>query len=616
MVIQHNLGASNASRMYNLTGASLAKESEKLSSGYRINRAADDAAGLSISEKMRKQIRGLKQSSTNAQDGVSLSQIADGALTEVHEMLQRGNELAVQAANGTLSKSDRENIEAEILKLKDEINRITSTTKFNEINVFDKSGAIPKLRTISGTTAAQRAVENLALKISDEYYPNAVSQILERIPSLGNAVNSLAATDKTPYNTKLSLNYIDGEDGTLAFMQASFKLPNQEFSSGSLLMKVDKDDFPDINMGETQTGLLEATIAHEVMHGVMDVAYPNRMYNDGGAEDFPQWFVEGTAQLTGGGYSSGWNYNLTYLANNLSSANDSSQDSAIATYLQSYTVNNRVYGHGYLAAAYASYLASSSNTVDTSSLQNGASRIFSAFSSDTTSSFDTVMQNAIGVSVNDITNAIDNGSNTSIKSGKMSAVEFVRQLSYKSLGGYGSITSGLQAGGTEMLGNTAEKYEQPLVITSVETYYATTTPTATTNGAIKNVNLHLGADADMTNKQEITLYNMNCEALTIDKTSVLTEDSATEAIDEFGTAILLVSGVRSYFGAVQNRLEHTIRNLDNIVENTEAAESRIRDTDMADEMVSYSKDKILAQAGESMLAQANQSTQDVLSLLQ
>lgn len=616
MVIQHNIGASNTSRMYNLTGAAISKESEKLSSGFKINRAADDAAGLSISEKMRRQIRGLKQSSTNAEDGVSLSQIADGALTEVHEMLQRGNELAVQAANGTLSTSDRENIEAEIVKIKDEINRITSTTRFNEINVFDKAGTTPKLRTISGTTAEQRAVDNLALKIQNEYFPNAVSQILEKIPSLGNKMKELSTPDKTPYNTKLKLDYIDGGSGTMAFMQASFSGTNQNLVPSSLLMKVDKEDFPSIKMTDTQKGQLESTIAHEVMHGVMDATFPKRMCPDGGAEDFPLWFIEGTAQLTGGGFSSGWNYGLTSIVKNLSGPDDTSLDSAISAYLTSYSVDSRVYGHGYLAAAYASHLASNYNSVTSEALLQGTSKMFSSFMADEKGSFNDVFTSAVGVSPSDLKNAINSGSYAPLTPGKMSPVEFVRKLAYNSLpSGYGSITSGLQASGTDMLGTTAVKYKQPMEITSVETYLAEIEHTQSTDGSYLNVSLHLGPDADMTNKQEITLYNMNCNALTIEKTSVLTEDSATDAIDEFGKAILIVSGVRSYFGAIQNRLEHTIRNLDNVVENTQAAESRIRDTNMADEMVKYSKDKILAQAGESMLAQANSSMESVISLL-
>ena len=132
MVVQHNLLAMNANRMLNGTTKSQSKATEKLSSGYRINRAADDAAGLAISEKMRKQIKGLGQASTNAQDGISAVQTTEGALTEVHSMLQRMNELAVQAANGTNSESDRDAIQNEINQLTTEIDRVAETTKFNE----------------------------------------------------------------------------------------------------------------------------------------------------------------------------------------------------------------------------------------------------------------------------------------------------------------------------------------------------------------------------------------------------------------------------------------------------------------------------------------------------
>ena len=136
MVVQHNVTAMNANRMLGLITGSLAKSTEKLSSGYRINRAADDAAGLTISEKMRKQIRGLDQASTNAEDGVSAVQTAEGALTEVHSMLQRMNELAVQASNGTMSADDRQAVQDEIDKLVDEVDRVAETTKFNETYLY------------------------------------------------------------------------------------------------------------------------------------------------------------------------------------------------------------------------------------------------------------------------------------------------------------------------------------------------------------------------------------------------------------------------------------------------------------------------------------------------
>ena len=140
MVVQHNMQAMNANRMLNVTTSQQSKATEKLSSGYKINRAADDAAGLSISEKMRKQIKGLDQASSNAQDGVSAVQTAEGALTEVHSMLQRMNELATQAANGTNSKSDRDSIQDEINQLTTEIDRVSETTKFNETYLLKGNG--------------------------------------------------------------------------------------------------------------------------------------------------------------------------------------------------------------------------------------------------------------------------------------------------------------------------------------------------------------------------------------------------------------------------------------------------------------------------------------------
>lgn len=136
MVIQHNLAAMNASRMYGTNNKKLSKMTEKLSSGYRVNRSADDAAGLAISEKMRRQIRGLTQASANAQDGIAMVQIADGAMAEVHEMLHRGTELSIKAANGTLTDTDRAYIQQEIKQLKTEIDSIADRTSFNEIQVL------------------------------------------------------------------------------------------------------------------------------------------------------------------------------------------------------------------------------------------------------------------------------------------------------------------------------------------------------------------------------------------------------------------------------------------------------------------------------------------------
>src|SRR5574344_3161578 len=170
MVVQHNLQAMNSNRMLGVTTSSQAKVTEKLSSGYKINRAADDAAGLSISEKMRKQIRGLTQASSNAQDGISAVQTAEGALTEVHDMLQRMNELAVKAANGTNSSDDRTYIQNEVDQLISEVNRVSETTKFNETYLL-KGGegykAMGTTITDGSTSGATTTVAKVSL--ADDY---------------------------------------------------------------------------------------------------------------------------------------------------------------------------------------------------------------------------------------------------------------------------------------------------------------------------------------------------------------------------------------------------------------------------------------------------------------
>ena len=172
MVVQHNLTAMNSNRMLGLTTASQAKSTEKLSSGYKINRAADDAAGLSISEKMRKQIRGLTQASLNAQDGISAVQTAEGALTEVHDMLQRMNELAVKSANGTNSEDDRGYIQDEIDQLVKEIDRVSETTKFNETYLLKGVKTDEDVTSLDSVSikAGKEFKESFTIKAGSKFY--------------------------------------------------------------------------------------------------------------------------------------------------------------------------------------------------------------------------------------------------------------------------------------------------------------------------------------------------------------------------------------------------------------------------------------------------------------
>ena len=339
MVVQHNITAMNANRMLGVTTTGQAKSTEKLSSGYKINRAADDAAGLSISEKMRKQIRGLSQAFDNAEDGISCVQTAEGALTEVHSMLQRMNELAVKAGNGTMSEDDRQNVQ-------NENDRVSETTKFNETYL------------------------------------------------------------------------LKGDDTGAKTYSASYKTPVTN----------------DIGYAANKTA--------------GDLA----------------WYADGT------------------------------------------------YKGGLYKAA----------TADGAATEVGAEQIAN----------------------------------------------------------YVKVTA--------------------------------------SNASDLLLSFQVGADTTSENKITVTMQSMSAKSIGVDELKVTGKDStnADAAVNTISDALAKVSKQRSALGAVQNRLEHTISNLDNVVENTTSAESRIRDTDMAEEMVSYSKNNILMQAGQSMLAQANQQNQGVLSLLQ
>ena len=458
MVVQHNMQAMNANRMLNVTTGQQAKSTEKLSSGYRINRAADDAAGLTISEKMRKQIRGLDQASTNAQDGVSSVQTAEGALTEVHSMLQRMNELAVQAANGTNSKeSDRQAIQDEIDQLTTEIDRVAETTKFNEIYLLKGDNASTKNVYMKGHDAGLKG----------------------------------ALTDSAKSATFVMDELKAGDKVTIA---------GKEYSIGSTVADA-KASFAAAAKDEKVT-----------VDGVEYTVAENAGAADAGANKIVLADIQ--AKVKAGS-------TVSYKGKDITAMNDDNNDG----------------------------------------IDDDDSSVISKDVAETKITAELTAANNIGT--------VDHAA-TVAKTAANGKTTY-------------TITKG----------------------------YATVADTL-------SFNLHVGADADMTNKITVDIDTMNSANLGIKGLNVTdaTGTAATYAVDAISDAIAKVSSQRSALGAVQNRLEHTIDNLDNIVENTTTAESRIRDTDMAEEMVEYSKNNILAQAGQSMLAQANQSTQGVLSLLQ
>ena len=387
MRIQHNIMAMNAYRNYNTNNSALSKNLEKLSSGYKINRAGDDAAGLAISEKMRAQITGLDTAQNNAQDGISLVQTAEGALTEVHDMLNRMYELANKAANGTYEASNRAEIQKEIDQLADEIDRISETANFNGIKLLNGDMG----RTIDGTATA---------------------------------------------NGIQGMRIYGGGDGNM-------------------------------------TGTLNATLTSSGGVGLT-----------GGTN--VTWTAIGTSALAG-------------------------KDGGTITFKANYT-----------------------------------------------------------------------GTDEEMK----------------------KLYDGMQVAVTVAAAN------------SDDGEYATTAFAGTIQNGDKGLKLQIGDTADSNNQLFVSVGKMDAAALNVGSLDVGKQDNALSALSVIKGAIEQVSGVRGTLGAAQNRLEHTINNLSVNEENIQNAESAIRDTDVAEEMMAYTKNNILIQSAQAMLAQSNQVPQGVLQLLQ
>ena len=490
MRIQHNIAALNSYR--NLTGNNnaVAKNLEKLSSGYRINRAGDDAAGLAISEKMRAQITGLNTAQKNAQDGVSLVQTAEGALTEVHSMLNRMVELADQSANGTYDNPvDRANLQKEIASLKDEIDRIADATNFNGINLLDGSLSATKLDVKSASIGG-----------------NTITPTVDA--ATGTASKFAAKAGADGIKQTLTVEYAD-ESGALHEVKV-------EYTSTT-------------DVGTNDAAILGA-LQKSKLASVFDITS-----DKGGNFTLTSKVVgEKGAKLTA------------------ISTTDATKDAV--------TIGTVTKG-----------------TNETVTLANGAKGI------------------AAG--------------NTIVLNGK--TYEFVANTSSKpKTEGATAIVVGANEDATianlntalESAGVKATKNTDDLVLS------------ATKDGAA--LTLQIGDTSEDFNQMTVSVGDMHTVALGIADIDISTQAGAKAAVDKIKSAINSVSSTRGDLGAIQNRLEHTINNLSVTSENMTAAESRIRDVDMANEMMAYTKNNILVQSSQAMLAQANQLPQGVLQLLQ
>lgn len=639
MVLTHNMTAMNAQRQYKVITNDRVKNSEKLSSGYKINRAADDAAGLTISEKMRSQIRGLTQASDNAQDGVSFIQIADGALTEVHTMLDRMVELTVKASNGTNTTADRDAIQKEITQLTNEINRVHQSSEFNTIPTFCDDAHSPeenfnvgpsaKLKINdynieleyvgndgTGLPAAVTATQDGAATSYDLDFANyivaaaqnAVSRLADTYPGLFNASS----------NVKIGLNIanIDGSSGTLASAALSMSW-NSVSSQMEYKLNIDSSDYNASNYTSKKEDLA-ATIAHEMTHVLMYDTLTSKMI---GNDKFPKWFVEGAAQTASG--DGGWVH-----------LNGSSSDASIKSFMSQ--IGSNPYGAGYLATmslgAEIAKAQGYSNTDTGKNIRDGLNKLFDEMTKQSLAGNPIDPDAAINTVTNGAYKTFAEFQNK-FKSGNQTLVNDIKNILTATGSGAGSLLDGSSLSDSQATVFNPASFSTSSSLYAVDKDHKSVT-TAFGAGLIPGAkmagmgsgrpydngdDLILQVGAADSPYQQITLKRFNMSADSIfnyEEVDCSTQEKAQDSMQVVNDAIARVSKVRSYYGAVQNRLEHTIANLDNIVENTTAAESQIRDTDMAAEMVKLSKNNILTQVGESMMAQANQSKQGVLSLLQ
>lgn len=496
MRIQHNISAINANRQLGINNNSVAKNLEKLSSGYKINRAGDDAAGLAISEKMRSQIRGLDQATNNANDGISLVQTAEGALNETHSILQRMKELATQSSNGTYQNDvDRENIQKEVDALKSEIDRISTSTNFNKINLLD------------GSLGASEAAGPVA--------------------------------EATVWGSNIKIEGL-AEGTKIVFQQTA---------------------------DETADGAVSASFSGDTLTVKFSKAGGSGTEIDAAAMKAA---IEGASGLPDG---------VTATVGALTPASLGSTDPVKAVAVAKTDTS---------VATKATDIYSADGKIKLTSTKDGETGIESFTFASTSGGAEGVTVTAGAVTIN-LLDGKDYSAEDINAQLKAAGVDWKVEFSGKVAGTAFDDASGFGASAKTVTDGT---------------------------GTSGSLTLQIGAGATKDQQVSLNIGNMSSKGLGLDSISVATQDAALSSIQTIEDAINKVSGTRADLGALQNRLEHTVNNLGVTSENLTSAESRIRDVDMAKEMMEMTKNNVLTQAAQSMLAQANTQPQSILKLLQ
>ena len=504
MRIQHNIMALNSNRQLGVNNSNIAKSLEKLSSGYRINRAGDDAAGLAISEKMRAQIKGLEAATDNSQDAISLIQTAEGGLQEVHSMLNRMTELATKSANGTYTDDvDRKALQDEISALKDEINRIADGTDFNGIKLLDGSmgtGTAGAVKANDAVTGVAAGAFNLTIS-GGEGTAVSVTTVV--------GAKKVSASWDSDGNLKLELSGAENDVITQRDIDDALARVAAPETAKDLKVSIDKD--------------IKFTGAASAVGTAINALKSEKAVKATSVD------LSGTGIVLSATKAGATNATLTTTnATNIPVGAEAAADGTVKLNLD----------------ADKSYSASEIN------------KMLSDAGAEMRVSYDGKKTGA------DIYGANSNAGTPHVLK----------------LGENGVAGTGLAVGG--------------------------------------GLTLQIGDTNDIYNQLELSIADMHVDALDLSSVDISTRDGASDAMAKIKTAINTVSTSRGKLGAIQNRLEHTINNLGVTTENITSAESRIRDVDMAKEMMNYTKNSVLVQSAQAMLAQANQQPQSILQLLQ
>ena len=557
MRIQHNIMAMSAYRNYTNNTTALSKNLEKLSSGYKINRAGDDAAGLAISEKMRAQITGLKTAQKNVKDGISLVKTAEGATQEIHDMLNRMVDLATQSANGTYQdKVDREAITNEFEQLKSEINRIADSANFNGIKLLDGS---------LDAKAAETKVDIIGVNSTKSLGSKAKFEMNAAFTTMANAAEdgqtlefNVGFDDGTSTTVKFTVDatkkVLVAEDGTEYTIAGDLKATDAQMSD-AVLKELNKTKLSD-EFTMTATGNKIAFEAKDVGTGGRQIKSMDYILQkkDGTQTDAKDVGVKVTAGKDDG---------REITAADIIEYNGKNYDDAV------FTINGKKF-------------------VLLTETHDG-----SVLNDPTLTDNTEAMHAALGLG-NDVTILVGGTAGLTAADGNFAqnikAIENATGL---------TVTDAI----TETGGNTGTAAGAGIRLSAGK-------------GNGKNgLTLQIGDDSEDYNQLKVSIGDMHTKALGLDKISLGTQKGAQDAVTAIKDAINYVSQVRGTLGATQNRLEHTQNNLSVMAENIQDAESTIRDTDVAEEMMSYVKNNILVQSAQAMLAQANQVPQGVLQLL-